>query len=121
MVFSTSSDLPGGSHSSPKSGGTSILHADTQALQETEVDMDAIFHSLESALRAESWISGNLRESEEAVSFLRQKLSTWVRVETGTKIHVASAAEVFPPPEAVLAFAENSELRLLEVLKPGEL
>ena len=121
MAFSTSTDLPGRSHSSPKSSRTSILHADTQALQDREVDVDAIFHSLEGALRAESWISENLGESEKVASFLRQKLSTWVRVETGTKIHVASAAEVFPPPEAVLAFAENSELRLLEVLKPGEL
>ena len=89
-----------------------------------EVDVDAIFHSLEGALRAESWISENLGESEQVASFLRQKLSTWVRVETGTKIHVASAAEVFPPPEAVFAFPEspwNSKLSFLEVLKPGEL
>ena len=86
--------------------------------------MDAIFHSLGRALRAESWISENLSDGESGgvASFLRQKLSTWVRVETGTKIHVASAAQLFSPPEA-FAFPDrpwNSELRHLEVLKPGD-
>ena len=113
---------------SPRSGGKSLEHADTDMKTnrgEQEVNVDGMLNSLESALRAESWIGARRSDGErgEVASFLRQKLTTWVRVETGMQVNVALASELFPPPEAAFELPGrpfNSTMCLMEVLQPGE-
>ena len=101
----------------PRSDDISFEHAGVDA----KVDVGAIFNSLGNALREEGWLGIRCSDNNNRGSFLRQKQSTWVRVETGLQVDVAVTSELFPPPEA--AFTDrswNSEVRLLEVLQPGE-